>query len=83
VIASGRCEPGDYYGRPLTTPPVSAGVGADGVAGTGTICPVSGNAAGLSSRDIEQSDDLSGGQTLTQVPDIENTSPTQGETVYG
>lgn len=83
VIASGRCQPGDYYGRPLTTPPVTATVDGNGVAGSGTICPVSGNAAGLSSRAIGQTDDLSGGQTVTRVPDIENTSPTQGETVYG
>jgi hypothetical protein len=32
---------------------------------------------------ISQTDDLSGGQTETEVPDIENTSPMEGETMYG
>jgi hypothetical protein len=83
AISSGRCQPGDYYGAPLTEPPVSPSVGQGGVAGAGTICPLSGDARGLSTRSIAQTDDRSGGQTQLRVPDIETTAPLQGETVYG
>src|SRR5438067_3336360 len=50
---------------------------------TGTICPTNGDASGFSTSSISQADELSGGQTQTEVPDIENTSPMQGESVYG
>jgi hypothetical protein len=91
-LSVGRCQPGAYYGPPLTTPPVttSAGLPTDpknpftgGVALTGTICPLSGHAAGLPSSNIVQSDELSGGLTETEVPDIQDTSPMEGETMYG
>jgi hypothetical protein len=81
-IASGTCQPGDYYGPPITRPPTSGAVGI-GVAGTGAICPASGRAAGLSTGDIDQTDDFSGGQTETQVPYIASTAPIQDETLYG
>lgn len=81
-VASGTCQPGDYWGPPLTKPPVGASIGV-GVAGTGAICPNNGSAAGLSTADIAQTDDFSGGQTVTQVPLIESTSPIQDETLYG
>jgi hypothetical protein len=81
-IASGTCQPGDYYGAPLTAPPTSAQVG-EGVGGEGTVCPQSGRARGLSTRDIAQTDDFSGGQTVTQVPLIEATAPLNDETLYG
>jgi hypothetical protein len=42
-----------------------------------------GRATGLATADIEQTDDLSGGQTKTEVPQIIDTSPTQDATVYG
>jgi hypothetical protein len=83
AISSGRCEPGAYYGGPLTAPPVGSAVGTGGAAGTGTICPLSGRAGGLSTGAIAQTDDRSGGQTELRVPDIEATAPLQGETVYG
>jgi len=83
VVASGTCEPGDYYGPPVTSPPASAAVGVPGASGTGTICPLSGSAHGLSAKRIEQTDDLSGGQTRTEVPEIEATSPIADETLYG
>lgn len=38
---------------------------------------------GLSTANIEQTDDFSGGQTRTEVPNIETTSPVSGETLYG
>ncbi len=82
VIASGRCEPGDYYGKPVTTIPSSLAVGV-GVGGSGTICPLKGSAAGLSTANIAQPDDRSGGQTVTEVPYIVRTTPIDGETLYG
>jgi hypothetical protein len=81
-IASGSCQPGDYYGPPITRPPTSAAVG-QGVAGSGSICPASGRAAGLSTGDIAQTDDFSGGQTSTRVPFITSTAPIEDETLYG
>lgn len=81
-IASGTCQAGDFYGPPLGATPVSDQVG-DGAFGTGTICPQSGKAKGLSTKDISQVDDFSGGQTTTQVPLIESTAPIQDETMYG
>jgi hypothetical protein len=83
VIAGGTCEPGAYYGPPLAVPPVSRAVGEQGVTGKGTICPANGDARGLSTPEIRQTDEFSGGQTDVQVPDIVDTSPSQGATVYG
>jgi hypothetical protein len=82
ALDGGSCEPGDYYGLPLRRPPVSAGIGL-GVGGEGLACPMSGSAAGLSSLQISQIDDLSGGLTETQIPLIARTTPLNGETLYG
>lgn len=82
VIASGSCQPGDYWGPPLSRVPVSSAVGL-GIGATGTICPLNGHAKGLPATDIAQTDDFSGGQTVTQVPELESTSPVQDETLYG
>jgi hypothetical protein len=82
VIASGSCQPGDYWGPPVSRVPVSSAVGL-GIGATGTICPLNGHAKGLPAADIAQTDDFSGGQTVTQVPEIESTSPIQDETLYG
>jgi hypothetical protein len=82
-IASGTCQPGDYYGPPPATPPVSVATGVPGLGGTGTVCPPDGRAGGLSSTDIAQTDEFSGGLTQTSVPDIVSTSPIQDETLYG
>ncbi len=87
-LAGGTCQAGDYYGPPLSAPPTNQSAGdpsaiAGGSALTGEICPLSGNASGLSTSDIAQTDDQSGGQTQTEVPDVQDTSPLQGETVYG
>jgi hypothetical protein len=82
AVSSGSCQAGDYWGRPVSKPPVSASIGL-GIGGTGTICPPSGHAKGLSAADIAQTDDFSGGQTVTQVPEIESTAPIQDETLYG
>jgi hypothetical protein len=82
ALASGSCQAGDYWGAPVSKPPVSASIGL-GIGGTGTICPSSGRAKGLPAADIVQTDDFSGGQTVTQVPQIESTAPIQDETLYG
>jgi hypothetical protein len=91
-LLGGRCQPGQYFGTPLTAPPTTAAAGMPtdptlttgaGVALTGAVCPLSGHAAGLPSTNIAQTDELSGGITETEVPDIQDTSPMQGETMYG
>jgi hypothetical protein len=53
------------------------------VALTGDICPAGGSAAGLPTDDIAQTDEASGGETVTEVADVADTSPMQGETLYG
>jgi hypothetical protein len=87
VLAPGStCQQGLYYGPPLSTNPISTAAGLTGVGGaslTGEICPAGGSAAGLPTAAIEQSDDGSGGLTQTEVADIEDTSPIEGETVSG
>ena len=82
VIASGTCQPGDFYGPPLQRAPTASTIGS-GPSGGGTICPANGRAQGLGTSDIAQTDDFSGGQTVTQVPLIESTAPIQDETLYG
>jgi hypothetical protein len=82
AVASGTCQGGDYWGPPVARPPISASIGL-GIAGSGTICPSSGHAKGLPAATIAQTDDFSGGQTVTQVPQIESTAPIQDETLYG
>ncbi|MDQ6803678.1 MAG: copper resistance protein CopC [Actinomycetota bacterium] len=83
AIASGTCEAGNYYGTAPTAPPTNAGIGAPGIAGQGKICPPDGSAKGLSATHIEQTDDLSGGVTSTDVPQLEFTAPANGATLYG
>jgi hypothetical protein len=83
VIASGTCEAGNYYGAPLSDVPVSPAIGVPGSTGTGTICPLSGHAKGLSTSLISQLDDRSGGQTRTEVPRFLGTAPLENATLYG
>jgi hypothetical protein len=91
-LSGGTCQPGDYFGPPLTKPPTSTAAGmptdpthptTGGVALTGAVCPLSGHAAGLPSTNIAQTDDRSGGVTEVEVPDIQDTSPMEAETMYG
>ena len=88
-VLSGRCQPGDYWGDPPATPPTSAAAGtptsADGggSALTGMICPLNGSADGLPTAALAQTDELSGGLTETEVPEIVDTSPIDGESLYG
>ncbi len=92
TLAGGSCQAGEYFGTPLITPPTTTAAGlptdptnptTGGVALTGQVCPDSGHAAGLPSSNIAQTDDRSGGVTETEVPTIQDTSPIQGETMYG
>ncbi len=88
VLSGGSCEADNYYAPPIGTAETSGSAGAPsdlvgGPALTGVICPPSGHAAGLPSSPIVQTDERSGGSTQTEVPDIENTSPLDAETLYG
>lgn len=88
VLSGGSCQPLNYYGAPLSSAPTSAAAGAPSefVGGsdlTGGVCPANGHAIGLDATSIVQTDENSQGATQTEVPDVENTSPMQGETVYG
>ncbi len=88
VLSGGSCQPGEYYAPALSTAPtnLSAGVPtalAGGSALTGEICPLSGDATGLPATQIVQTDEQSQGETTTVVPSLENTSPMDGEIVYG
>jgi hypothetical protein len=85
VLSGGQCQPGEYYGPPVTTPPTNGSAGSitGGIALTGEICPLNGNAAGLPTSAIAQTDEFSGGQTMTEVPLIVSTSPLKGENVFG
>ena len=83
VLASGTCQPGDYWGAQLTTEPESQAVGEPGATGTGAVCPANGNAKGLSDAPIAQTDDLSGGMTTTSLPTLEGEAPAEDATVYG
>ena len=88
VLSGGTCQPFEYYGPPLSTPPTNSSAGevsavAGGAALTGGICPANGHPAGFPSDQIVQTDEFSGGSTMTEVPDVLNTSPMDGEIVYG
>jgi hypothetical protein len=85
VLSGGQCQPGEYYGPPITTPPTNSSAGSisGGIALNGEICPMNGNPTGLPASTIAQTDELSGGQTMTQVPLIVSTSPLDGANVFG
>jgi hypothetical protein len=88
VVASGTCSPGQYWGAPLDSEPTNASAGEPstpfqpGVADSGLVCPANGDATGMP--DIAaQTDELSGGTTQIGIADVADTSPMNGETVYG
>jgi hypothetical protein len=83
IVVSGSCQAGEFYGSQITTPPTGPGIGNPGVAGDGTVCPLSGRAGGLGTGHIFQLDDLSAGTTRTEVPAITGTAPLQDATLYG
>jgi hypothetical protein len=83
VLASGTCQPGDYYGVPVSSPPLGSQIGVPGATGEGHVCPGNGRARGLPGANIEQTDDFSGGLTRTVVPELQSFSPDDGATLYG
>lgn len=83
VLSGGTCQPLGYWGPPVTSPPTTTSVGNGGVTGQGTICPPRGRAAGLPAADIAEIDDLSGGQTRTELASLLTTTPAQGAVLYG
>jgi hypothetical protein len=86
VLSGGTCQGGQYYGAAPTDAPTNGSAGDFGGGGgalTGQVCPVTGDATGLSTDSISQTDEQSGGSTQTEVPDVLDTSPMQGETVAG
>ncbi|HEV3056223.1 MAG TPA: hypothetical protein VGX45_16290, partial [Solirubrobacteraceae bacterium] len=89
AVTGGKCSPDQYWGGPLAAAPTNMAAGepssvaGGGAAGTGEICPSSGHASGLPTRTIAQTDERSGGETVTEVADVADTSPVDGETVYG
>jgi hypothetical protein len=87
-VASGTCSPDEYWGGPLRHAPTSQFAGEPtvffgGGALTGAICPRSGRAAGFPAANIAQTDERSGGETVTEVANVASTSPLNGETMYG
>jgi hypothetical protein len=84
TVAGGTCQADEYWGRPLTGPVLNGSAGEFGLGGpadTGQIC--GGDPTGLPSGTLAQTDDQSGGQTVTEVADLADSSPLPGETVYG
>jgi hypothetical protein len=85
TVTSGTCSADEYWGGPLTGPVLNDEAGEfdfGGPAGTGQIC-AGGDAHGLPSDALAQTDDQSGGQTVTEVARLADSSPLPGETVYG
>ncbi|MFL5822008.1 MAG: hypothetical protein ACJ764_01045 [Solirubrobacteraceae bacterium] len=87
-VDGGTCSPGDYFGGPLTSPPISQLAGepsslVGGAALTGQTCSASGDATGMPAEDLAQTDERSGGVTFTDVAELFSVSPLDGETLYG
>ena len=88
TVASGTCSPDEYWGGPLSSVPTNEFAGvpsaiAGGAGFTGEICPESGDATGLPTNAVAQTDEMSGGETMTEVAGVANSSPMEGETMYG
>ena len=83
----GTCSPGPVLGRAADRRTGQCAAGfptaiAGGAALTGEICPLTGTRRACPSP-IAQTDELSGGQTGTEVADLANTTPLDGEIVAG
>jgi hypothetical protein len=86
VIASGTCEPGDYWGGPETL--ANFGFGSllglgGGVSDLGAVCGERGRAKGMPARRIEQVDEMSGGTTSTSIPHLEGHIPAANSVLSG
>ena len=87
-LSGGSCTPGDLWRGPLSSAPTNVFAGEPtalfgGSALTGVVCPANGRAAGMPAGQIAQTDDLSPGETFTQVAELIDISPIEGETMYG
>jgi hypothetical protein len=87
-VSGGRCSPGEYLRGPLLTAPTNGFAGEPselfgGTALTGVICLGDGNPQGLTTRQMAQTDERSGGATITDVRQLIDISPVEGETLYG
>ncbi len=81
-VGTGVCSPDLYWGGPLDSEPTNGSAGDAGVAGTGTVCPSSGDASDLP-LPAAQTDEKSGGVTEVNIADVADMSPMGAETVYG
>ena len=85
-VSSGHCEPGEWWG-PMSAPVPPGLLAILGLSpsafGGGALCPLSGRAHGLPAFGIEQTDDRSGGETRTAVPQLASFSPEDGAELYG
>ena len=87
-IDGGTCSPGQYWGGPLASAPLSNLAGepsalVGGAALTGQTCPATGEPFGLPAGDLSQTDERSGGETLTDLASVLSVSPLDGEELYG
>jgi hypothetical protein len=87
-LVNGRCSQGDYWRFPLAIAPTNsfAGEPSDlfgGSALTGVVCPPGGDAQGMPTKEIAQTDDRSGGATITGVAQLFDITPVEGEVLYG
>jgi hypothetical protein len=83
TVASGTCTPDEWLSGPLTSVPTNPEAGGPGVALSGAACPTSGDATGMSTSSLAQTDENSQGETLISLPDVADTSPLSGETMFG
>ena len=89
-VLGGSCQPGDYWGDAAGDAADQRGRGHAQLSGRRRqradrrrSARSNGNAAGLPTAALAQSDELSGGLTETEVPEILDTSPIDGESLYG
>ena len=87
-VTRGTCSAGDYWREPLFTAPTNSFAGEPtdlfgGSALTGGTCPGSGQAAGMPTSQLTQTDDRSAGGTITGVAQLIDISPVEGEILYG
>jgi hypothetical protein len=88
TLSGGSCSPGELWHTPLSGPPIGGFAGEPtalfgGSALTGVICPPNRHAGGLPAHQIAQTDERSGGVTFTQVAQLIDITPIEGETMYG
>jgi hypothetical protein len=83
TVSGGRCQPGDYWGLPLSSIPRRVAFGLGGAAGLGRVCGSRGRPNGLPARTIAQVDDMSGGYTSTSLPMLVASLPANDAIIRG